>query len=145
MEYVLVIYFITVLLMLMTLVYTVQRFLVYNVWLIDVLLMQVNGGLMSALKSQCICAGYKPDCFVTTPRWFVNDAVMDTVTKLYILGVTFNNNGKTYEHVQNVNVGLSIPSTISAWISQAKTMQVNHNCIDQYIYQHLHMAWIVVI
>ena len=48
-----------------------------------------------------MCAGYKPDCFVTSPKWYLNDVVMDTVTKLDILGVTFNNNFKTYEHVQN--------------------------------------------
>ena len=95
-------------------------------------------------KSQCMCAGYNPDCFVTSP----NDVVMDTVTKLDIFGVTFNNNCKTYEHVQNRvqkcrrafcslnNVGITYPGLNNISKSQL---------YDQYVYQHLHMAWIVLI
>ncbi len=45
--------------------------------------------------------GYKPDCFVTEPRWYLNENIMQTVTKLEILGVTFTNNGTCSDHVHN--------------------------------------------
>ena len=46
-------------------------------------------------------AGYKPDCFVTEPIWYLNKNITETVTKLEILCVTFTNNGTCSDHVQN--------------------------------------------
>ena len=44
--------------------------------------------------------GHKPDCFVTEPKWYLNNYVMNTVTKLDVLGVTFSADGKYVDHVQ---------------------------------------------
>jgi len=52
-------------------------------------------------KCQCISAGYKPDCFVTEPIWYLNENIMETVTKLEILDVTFTNNDTCSDHVPN--------------------------------------------
>ena len=51
-------------------------------------------------KSQCMSVGHKPDCFVTEPKWYLNNYVMNTVTKLDVLGVTFSADGKYVDHVQ---------------------------------------------
>ena len=67
-------------------------------------------------KSQCMSVGHKPDCFVTEPKWYLNNHVMNTVTKLDVLGVTFSAEGKYVDHVQpgsrNVD-GLCMPSVMS--------------------------------
>ena len=52
-------------------------------------------------KSQCMSVGYKTGSFVTEHIWYLTENVMEIVTKLGILGVTFTDNGTRSDHVQN--------------------------------------------
>ena len=88
----------TALLMLMTSVCRIQQLLDYNAWLIYASKWIFNFGIKNG---QCVSAGYKPDCFVTESIWYLNENIMETVTKLEILGVTFTNNVTCSDHVQN--------------------------------------------
>ena len=40
-------------------------------------------------KNQCMGAGYESDCFVSEAIWYLHENIMETVTKLEILVVTF--------------------------------------------------------
>ena len=45
--------------------------------------------------------GYRPDCFTSEPKWYLNGSVMTNSKALEILGVSFRTNSVYDHHVQN--------------------------------------------
>ena len=96
----------------------------------------------SIKKNQRMSTGYKPDCFVTKPIWYLNENITETVTRLEILGETFTNNDTCSDHVQNRlqkcrrafyslrNIGMNYPGLNNKSLI----------CIAQYAYQRLIMV-----
>jgi len=52
-------------------------------------------------KSKCMVAGSNHISFDSIPIWYLDNTPMQTVNNLDVLGVTFSNNNKYHDHVQN--------------------------------------------
>ena len=52
-------------------------------------------------KSKCMCIGPKSDCFMTTPKWYLNGSIMTVEPNLEILGVLLQSDMTSQPHVNN--------------------------------------------